>query len=137
MQRSVKQMRFQIGHRFNLVMALPLMVLLSGLSAGRARAADPGRLTVRVDQPGVKISPMLYGLMTEEINHSYDGGIYAELIRNRSFKDDPNQPTHWGLVQDGGGTGAIDLDSSQPVNAAQSVSLKLTISAASGAQRVG
>jgi len=25
-------------------------------------------------------------LMTEEINHSYDGGLYAELIRNRIFK---------------------------------------------------
>ena len=26
--------------------------------------------------------------MTEEINHSYDGGLYAELIRNRAFLDD-------------------------------------------------
>ena len=29
------------------------------------------------------VSPRLYGLMTEEINHCYDGGLYAELIRNR------------------------------------------------------
>ena len=38
---------------------------------------------------------MLYGLMTEEINYSYDGGLYGELIRNRVFKDDPANPVHW------------------------------------------
>ena len=32
------------------------------------------------------VSPTLYGLMTEEINFSYEGGIYGELIRNRTFK---------------------------------------------------
>ena len=30
---------------------------------------------------------MLYGMMTEEINYSYDGGLYAEMVRNRSFTD--------------------------------------------------
>jgi alpha-N-arabinofuranosidase len=43
---------------------------------------------------------MLYGLMTEEINHSYDGGLYAELIRNRIFKDNPTKPEGWSLVQE-------------------------------------
>lgn len=32
---------------------------------------------------------MLFGLMTEEINFSYDGGLYGELIQNRIFKDLP------------------------------------------------
>lgn len=31
------------------------------------------------------VSPMLYGLMTGEINHSYEGGLYAEFIQNRTF----------------------------------------------------
>src|SRR5438445_9534666 len=43
-------------------------------------------LTVKVDQPGPRIDPLFYGLMTEEINFSYDGGLYAELIRNRTFR---------------------------------------------------
>ncbi len=47
---------------------------------------------------------MLYGLMTEEINHSYDGGLYAELIRNRIFKDNPNNSEGWSLVQDDSAT---------------------------------
>ena len=33
------------------------------------------------------MGPLFYGLMTEEINHSYDGGLYAELIQNRIFQD--------------------------------------------------
>ena len=60
-----------------------------------------------VDQVVARVSPELYGLMTEEINHSYDGGIYAELIQNRAFKDDATNPVHWTLVQDGGGAGQI------------------------------
>ena len=99
--------------------------------------ADPGRLTVHVDQPGPKISPILYGLMTEEINHSYDGGLYAELIRNRVFKDDAGTPVHWALVQDGGGAGAMALDTSVPLSHALPTSLRLDVTAATGAQRVG
>ncbi len=42
-------------------------------------------VTVQADQTTAEISPLFYGLMTEEINYSYDGGLYAELIRNRAF----------------------------------------------------
>ena len=74
--------------------------------------------------------------MTEEINHSYDGGLYAELIRNRNFRDNATDPAHWSLVQDGG-TGAIALDTSQPLSAALPVSLRLTVAAAPNGRRVG
>ena len=74
------------------LLAMGLGAAAAWASAGLAADVEPGRLTVKVDQPGVKISPMHFGLMTEEINHSYDGGLYAELIRNRTFKDDPKTP---------------------------------------------
>ena len=80
--------------------------------------ADPGRLTVQVDQPGARLSPDFFGLMTEEINHSYDGGLYAELIQNRSFRDDPRAPAHWAPVQDGGAAAALSLDTSPSLEAA-------------------
>jgi alpha-L-arabinofuranosidase len=99
------------------------------LLAGAAIAAEPGKLTVKVDQPGVKISPMFYGLMTEEINYSYDGGLYAELIRNRAFKDDAKGPAHWSLVADGDGKGTLALDGTQPLNAALPMSAKLVVEA--------
>jgi alpha-N-arabinofuranosidase len=85
-------------------------------------------LTLDLAAPGAPVSPTLYGLMTEEINHSYDGGLYAELIQNRSFKDNPAVPVHWSLVQDGGGAGAISLDQTQPVNGALTTCLKLIVS---------
>src|SRR5215218_2662908 len=64
-----------------------------------ANAQTP-KLTLDLTKPGAPVSPMLYGLMTEEINHSYDGGLYAELIRNRIFKDNPAKPEGWSLVND-------------------------------------
>jgi alpha-N-arabinofuranosidase len=48
------------------------------------------KLTLNLDQTTKEVSPMLYGLMTEEINFSYEGGLYAQLVRNPSFKDDRN-----------------------------------------------
>jgi len=66
-------------------------------------------VTVRLDfdRPGVAVSPVLYGLMTEEINHSYDGGLYAEQIRNRSFRDNAENPVHWSAV---GASSELALD---------------------------
>ena len=40
---------------------------------------------IKADQVTTKMPSTFYGLMTEEINYSYEGGLYAELIRNRSF----------------------------------------------------
>ena len=62
--------------------------------------AQTPSLTLHVNQPEATVSPTLYGLMTEEINHSYDGGLYGELIRNRTFKDSKTEPEGWSLVQD-------------------------------------
>ena len=47
------------------------------------------QVTIDIDanQRGPKISPTHYGIFFEDINHAADGGLYAELIRNRSFED--------------------------------------------------
>ena len=45
-------------------------------------------ITVDASRMGAPIGPLHYGIFFEEINHAGDGGIYAELIRNRSFEDD-------------------------------------------------
>lgn len=90
-------------------------------------------ITIDVDKPGVKVSPRLYGVFFEEINRSGDGGIYAEMVQNRSFEDAPT-PNAWTLLNEGGGTMA--LDKSRPLNANNPTALKLEItSTASG--RVG
>jgi len=64
------------------------LALVAGLVlAWPAAAADPGTIIVQADKPGARFSPTFYGLMTEEINYSYDGGLYGELIQNRIFKN--------------------------------------------------
>lgn len=112
-----------------------MIVAMSSLAIGAI--ADPWQMTVSLDKPGAAINPGRYGLMTEEINHAYDGGLYAELIQNRSFKDDPQSPVDWSVVQHGNGTGIIALDKSDPANPSLDTSLKLTVTLASAANPVG
>jgi alpha-N-arabinofuranosidase len=44
---------------------------------------------------GEKISPDLFGLFFEDINYSADGGLYAELVQNRSFEYNPTEQKDW------------------------------------------
>jgi alpha-N-arabinofuranosidase len=111
--------------------------LLFVSSALQAQSAKVVELQIKADQISAHVSPDLYGLMTEEINHAYDGGLYAELIQNRSFEEDAQNSVHWQLVQLNGGAGSMSLDPNQPLNSAIATSLKLTIAAASSKQSVG
>jgi alpha-N-arabinofuranosidase len=45
------------------------------------------RVKIDIQNKIFPVSPSLYGLFFEEINRAGDGGIYGELIRNRSFED--------------------------------------------------
>src|SRR5579859_4737413 len=98
-----------------------------------AAPADPNAASavpvLQIDAGKVtgKVSPTLYGLMTEEINYSYEGGLYGELVRNRSFMANPTWPSYWEVV----GNPAVGLDKNQPFNSALDVSLKVDASAAS------
>ena len=55
-------------------------------------------IDVNMNKPGVEVSPMLYGIFFEEINHAGDGGLYAELLRNRSLEGDKNKFPHYAGV---------------------------------------
>ncbi len=103
-------------------------------------------LNLDLGKASVNVSPGLYGLMTEEINHAYDGGLYAELIRNRIFKDSKISPEGWSLVQDNPSAKAniklIGAEEQVPnderrnaINGALSACLRLTVEKADG--RVG
>ncbi len=84
-------------------------------------AQAPVSVTLDFSAPGKVVSPTLYGLMTEEINYSYDGGLYGELVRNRAFLDNPRQPLHWSAV---GNQASIKLDATGP-SPARPVSLQV------------
>lgn len=46
----------------------------------------PYTLTIDGNQEILDVSQILYGLFYEDINNAADGGIYAELVQNRSFE---------------------------------------------------
>jgi alpha-N-arabinofuranosidase len=43
-------------------------------------------IEVQADRPGAKINPAMWGIFFEDINFGADGGLYAELVKNRSFE---------------------------------------------------
>jgi alpha-L-arabinofuranosidase len=43
-------------------------------------------IEVQADKPGAKINPAMWGIFFEDINFGADGGLYAELVKNRSFE---------------------------------------------------
>ncbi len=54
--------------------------------APRVANAELVTLTIQAEQPGAKINPAMWGLFFEDINFGADGGLYAELVKNRSFE---------------------------------------------------
>jgi alpha-N-arabinofuranosidase len=106
--------------------------MLLGFFMSNHITAQNVKLTLDLNQPKADVSPRLYGLMTEEINYSYDGGLYAELIRNRIFKDDPRTPVNWSVWKSADGKGSISLDTKNSINTALTVCLKLDVEKNSG-----
>jgi alpha-N-arabinofuranosidase len=104
------------------IRTIAAVALLVGSPALKAQV----EIRIQADQAVAKLDPRFYGLMTEEINHSYEGGLYAELVRNRSFKEDPKEPVHWSIA----GAATMALDPTTPLNEAIATSLKVTASAA-------
>ena len=45
------------------------------------------RINIKTNEKITNVSRSLYGLFFEDINRAGDGGLYAELLRNRAFDD--------------------------------------------------
>src|SRR5215475_10782378 len=126
-----------------------------------AGSALAGTATITVDaaKPGPRLNPRMYGIFLEEINFGVDGGLYAELIRNRGFEDakPPEGFTYrdgrwfdekgydaqfarfgyvtnglpsWKLIKEEGAQGSMRLDLANPLNAATPRCLRLEIAKA-------
>jgi alpha-N-arabinofuranosidase len=127
-----------------LVKLTTTLFVLSTLTVVQLKAQTTPSLTLDFSKQGASVSPMLYGLMTEEINHSYDGGLYAELIRNRIFKDNKNNPDAWSLIRtDSASKASIKLiaanqdnipfdERRHAINGALTTCLRLTVEKAAG-----
>jgi alpha-N-arabinofuranosidase len=136
----------------------PIAPSASAASAVPAPTVPSGPTALKIDASKVtgKVSPMLYGLMTEEINFAYEGGLYGELIRNRSFKADAvvprvspdtyeagkylpvtfrpdTKPRYWTIV----GGASMVLDTNVALNEYLNVSLKIDAGSATSASPAG
>jgi alpha-L-arabinofuranosidase len=116
--------------------------------------AQPPTAIVRIDgaKPRVPVSRSLYGIFFEEINHSGEGGLYAELVRNRDFetvnlpagadwagnllrtKDGwqerkwfGNSLDGWTLIRESGARASMHLDAREPLNSQNPHSLRLSV----------
>jgi len=69
---------------------------------------QPARITVDAAHPGHAIPPTLWGIFFEDINMSTDGGIYPELVRNRSFED-ADTLENWKFTNVGDGHSAAEV----------------------------
>jgi alpha-L-arabinofuranosidase len=140
------------GHRLTLVACTACWLAAAGVFA--ADAGPDVQITIDAARPGAEVNPHMYGIFFEEINHGGDGGLYAELIRNRSFED-ANVPEGmelrdgfavvekcrdripwqgakeplpgWIAVARGGGRAALHRDATKPLKAAQTHGLRMEI----------
>jgi alpha-L-arabinofuranosidase len=102
-------------------------LILLGLAVGSLGfAAVPAvRVTVDLAHPGHAVSPMLHGLFFEDINYGADGGLYAELVQNRSFEH-AESLFAWSTVSRGS-EGAVTIETEAPLNAKNPHYLRLEV----------
>ena len=62
------------------------VVALSLLMGTQLISAQTHNIAVDVKKPGAPIQKTMYGIFFEDINYGADGGLYAEMVKNRSFE---------------------------------------------------
>ncbi len=78
--------------------------------------------TAQTGEGNKSISPFLFGLFFEDINYSADGGLYAELVQNRSFEYNPAERrewhpfSYWEYITPGFSYGRISVETTSPVH---------------------
>jgi alpha-L-arabinofuranosidase len=106
-------------------MVVCLLICCSLLATATSFGAE-AQITVDVSKPGAKISPTMWGIFFEDINFGADGGLYAELVKNRSFEF-PDAMMGWTKVQPRGVEGLFSIRDAGPLNAANPHYLRLEV----------
>src|SRR5215471_10914559 len=90
---------------------------LLALIASAACTASAATITVQTDKPGAPINPAMWGIFFEDINLGADGGLYAELVKNRSFEF-PDHLSGWQKLSPSLANGTLSIREQNPFNAA-------------------
>jgi alpha-L-arabinofuranosidase len=132
---NLKNLRTLLTINFRVSIAFAAVALGTPKSGAQNAVATIG---IHADKPLHSVSPTLYGLMTEEINYSYDGGLYAEMVRNRTFEDhDWSGVAHWDTEHMGNSAASMTIDLTDGPSEAQHHSLLLDIKHADSANPAG
>lgn len=87
-------------------------------------AAELTTLTVQTDQPGVPLNHGMWGIFFEDINFGADGGLYAEMVKNRRFEF-PDPLMGWTKILNNVAHGRLSIHDENPFNAANPHYLRL------------
>jgi alpha-L-arabinofuranosidase len=108
-------------------------VIFAALQQEASSAQTQTTTTIQADKPSHAISPLLWGIFFEDINWAADGGLYGELVQNRSFEyidvfgSGFTPTTAWSLVQRGGATASMAVSTQNPINSANSHYISLDV----------
>jgi alpha-L-arabinofuranosidase len=80
-------------------------------------ARNPISITVLTGRPGATINPAMWGVFFEDINFGADGGLYAELVKNRSFEF-PDPLMGWTRISPSLAVGELSIRDDKPFDAA-------------------
>lgn len=104
-----------------------------GADAVPASGTPAAAATITIGLPAKPISPDLFGIFFEDLNYAADGGLYAELVENRSFEYTPgdnrawNSLTAWTLALRGGGKGTVTTEKTRALHANNPTYALLTV----------
>src|SRR5664279_3854261 len=94
-------------------------LLAVSLSAALSISAFASAVTIEVqaDRPGPNINPAMWGIFFEDINFGADGGLYAEMVKNRGFEF-PEPMMGWIKICPNLAHGELSIRNDDPFNAA-------------------
>ena len=92
--------------------ALAITLFLSNLGA-----AETASLTIDTAKPDAHINPAMWGVFFEDINFGADGGLYAELVKNRGFEF-PEPLVGWSKLSPSMARGQLSIHDEKPFNEA-------------------
>jgi alpha-L-arabinofuranosidase len=77
---------------------------------------QPAQLQIETAKPGARINPAMWGIFFEDINLGADGGLYAELVKNRGFEF-PEPMMGWHKLSPSKARGTLTIRTENPFNA--------------------
>lgn len=115
-----------------LIVLLTITILFIPISFSlEANGASQHILTIDASKFGPAIPRTLHGIFFEDINHAVDGGLYAELIRNRSFEH-TDKFEGWIIKIDSNTQAKVYIDNTKPLNENNPNYLKVDINSSNG-----